>query len=282
KGPERYNPRKFPERAVERRNLVIGLMRDANLIDAASASEAQAYPLRLATRVEAGESAPDFVDWIRQQLDEKFGRRLYEQGLKVYRTLDLDLQSAAERSLERQIRAVEGGKYGPFPHPTYERYIVRSSGDNDQNVDNSPYLQGAFVAMDPRTGAVRALVGGRDFDDSKFDRAVQAVRQPGSTFKPIVYADAVQNGRPMSYILDDSPLTVQLSASNIWTPQNYEGDYTGKIPMRRALYQSRNVPTIRLGLELGVQSVIDEARKFGLTTPIPAYPSIFIGAAEVY
>jgi penicillin-binding protein 1A len=282
KGPERYNPRKFPERAVERRNLVIGLMRDANLIDVASASEAQAYPLRLATRVEAGESAPYFVDWIRQQLDDKFGRQLYEQGLKVYTTLDLDLQSAAERSLERQIRAVEAGKYGAFPHPTYERYIVRSTGDDDQNVDNSPYLQGAFVAMDPRTGAVRALVGGRDFDDSKFDRAVQAVRQPGSTFKPIVYADAVQNGRPMSYILDDSPLTIPMSNSSVWTPQNYEGDYTGKIPMRRALYQSRNVPTIRLGLELGVQSVIDEARKFGLTTPIPGYPSIFIGAAEVY
>jgi penicillin-binding protein 1A len=281
KGPERYNPRKFPERAVERRNLVIGLMRDASLIDAASASEAQAYPLRLATRIEAGESAPYFVDWIRQQLDEKFGRQLYQQGLKVYTTLDLDLQSAAERSLENQIRAVEGGRYGPFAHPTYERYIARSAGEDDQGVENSPYLQGAFIAMDPRTGAVRALVGGRDFNDSKFDRAVQAVRQPGSTFKPIVYADAVQNGRPMSYILDDSPLTVEQAGGTLWMPQNYEGDYLGKIPMRRALYQSRNVPTIRLGMELGVQSVIDEARKFGLTTPIPGYPSIFIGAAEV-
>jgi penicillin-binding protein 1A len=282
KGPERYNPRKFPERAIERRNLVIGLMRDAKLIDSASASAAQAYPLRLASRVEAGETAPYFVDWIRQQLDDRFGRRLYEQGLKVYTTLDLDLQSAAERSLEHQIRAVEAGRYGPFPHPTYTRYIVRAADTDDQGAGASPYLQGAFVAMDPRTGAVRALVGGRDFDDSKFDRAVQAVRQPGSTFKPIVYADAVQNGRPMSYILDDSPLTVELSGNSTWTPQNFEGDFAGKIPMRRALYQSRNVPTIRLGMELGVQSVIDEARKFGLTTPIPGYPSIFIGAAEVY
>ena len=282
KGPERYNPRRFPERAVQRRNLVIGLLRDANYIDAATASEAQAYPLRLATRVEAGESAPYFVDWIRQQLDEKFGRQLYEQGLKVYTTLDLDLQSAAERSLERQIRAVEMGRYGPFQHQTYERYIVRATGDDDQTTDTSPYLQGAFVAMDPRTGAVRALVGGRDFDDSKFDRAVQAVRQPGSTFKPIVYADAVQNGRPMSYLLDDLPLSVDMGNGSTWTPQNFEGDFTGKIPMRRALYQSRNVPTIRLGMELGTESVIAEARKFGLTTPIPEYPSIFIGAAEVY
>src|SRR5206468_1253924 len=96
------------------------------------------------------------------------------------------------------------------------------------------------------------------------------------------YADAVQNGRPLSYILDDSPLTLQIDRGATWTPQNYEGDYAGKIPMRRALYQSRNGPTIKLGLELGTQSVIDEARRFGLTTPIPGYPSIFIGAADVY
>jgi penicillin-binding protein 1A len=282
KGPERYNPRLFPDRAVQRRNTVIALMRDANVINAADAREAQAYPLRLATKVEAGEVAPYFVEWIREQLDDKFGKQLYEQGLKVYTTLDLDLQTAAERSLERQIRAIESGRYGSYPHLSYERYLAKGSGGDEATSPNSPYLQGAFIAMDPRTGAIRALIGGRDFDDSKFDRAVQAVRQPGSTFKPIVYADAIQNGRPLSYTLDDSPLTVQLSGNATWTPKNYEGDFSGKIPMRRALYQSRNVPTIRLGMELGVQSVIDEARKFGLTTPIPGYPSIFIGAADVY
>jgi penicillin-binding protein 1A len=285
KGPERYNPRMFPDRAVQRRNTVIGLMAAAKTISTADASEAKAYPLRLATRVEAGEVAPYFVEWIRQQLDDKFGKQLYEQGLKVYTTLDLDMQSAAERALERQLRAIEDGRYGPFPHTSYERYLAKlgeNDNDNDQQAAQTPYLQGAFIAMDPTTGAVRALVGGRDFDDSKFNRAVQAVRQPGSTFKPIVYADAIQNGRPLSYILDDSPLTVQIGPGDVWTPQNYENDFVGKIPMRRALYQSRNVPTIRLGIELGTQSVIDEARKFGLTTPIPGYPSIFIGAADVY
>jgi len=282
KGPERYNPRKFPERAVQRRNLVIGLLRDANLIDAASAAKAQASPLKLAERAQAEQAAPYFVDWVRQQLDDKFGRKLYEQGLKVYTTLDLDVQASAEHSLERQIRDVEAGKYGPFPHTTYSRYMRSSANNDDQENVNTPYLQGAFVAMDPRTGAIRALIGGRDFDDSKFDRAVQAVRQPGSTFKPIVYADAIQNGRPLSYLLDDSPLTVDMGSGSLWMPQNFEGDYAGRIPMRRALYQSRNVPTIRLGMELGTASVIDEARKFGLSTPIPGYPSIFIGSAEVY
>jgi penicillin-binding protein 1A len=282
KAPSRYNPRVFPDRAVQRRNTVIALMRGAKVITPAEASEAQAYPLRLATRVEAGDVAPYFVEWIRQQLDDKFGKQLYEQGLKVYTTLDLDMQSAAERAMERQIRAIEAGKYGAYSHITYERYLARSNDNEQNNAPNSPYLQGAFIAMDPRTGAVRALVGGRDFDDSKFNRAVQAVRQPGSTFKPIVYADAVQNGRPLSYILDDSPLTVDLGNGSTWTPKNYEPDFEGKLSMRRALYQSRNVPTIRLGMELGTQSVIDEAHKFGLTTPIPGYPSIFIGAADVY
>src|SRR4051812_28798112 len=282
KGPERYNPRLFPDRAVQRRNTVLALMRDENIIHPAQASEARAFPLRLATRVESGQVAPYFVEWIRAQLDEKFGKQLYEQGLKVYTTLDLDLQTAAERALERQIKAIEAGRFGTYTHVTYERYIARSSDDEKNAAANSPYLQGAFIAMDPQTGGIRALVGGRDFDDSKFDRAVQAVRQPGSTFKPIVYADAIQNGRPLSYLLDDSPLTVQMPGGEPWTPQNFEGDYAGKIPMRRALYQSRNVPTIKLGLELGIPSVIDEARKFGITTPIPGYPSIFIGAADVY
>ena len=282
KGPERYNPRLFPDRAVQRRNTIIGLMRDENLVNAAQASEAQAYPLRLATKVEAGQLAPYFVEWIREQLDDKFGKQLYEQGLKVYTTLDLDLQSSAERSMERQLRAIEAGRFGKFPHASYESYLARANDEASQNGPTSPYLQGAFIAMDPRTGAIRALVGGRDFDDSKFDRAIQAMRQPGSTFKPIVYADAVQNGRPLSYLLDNSPLTVQLGNNSTWTPQNFEGTYGGTVPMRRALYQSLNVPTIRLGLELGTQSVIDEARRFGLTSPIPGYPSIFIGAADVY
>src|SRR3954468_15032814 len=282
KAPARYNPVRFPERAIQRRNTVIELMRQNGRISDADASRAKAHPLQLANKTATGETAPYFVEWVRQQLDAQFGKQLYEQGLKVYTTLDLDMQSAAERNLERQIRQIEAGKYGAFPHTTYERSMAQANDADQQAEVNTPYLQGAFIAMDPRTGAVRALVGGRDFDDSKFNRATQAIRQPGSTFKPIVYADAVQNGRPMSYLLLDSALSVDLGSGQPWTPRNYENDYVGPIPMRRALYQSRNVPTIRLGIELGIQSVIDEARKFGLTTPIPGYPSIFIGAADVY
>ena len=280
KAPERYNPRRFPERAVQRRNTVIELMREEGVINDADASLAKAYPIRLANRTESGDVAPYFVEWVRSQLDAQFGRRLYEQGLKVFTTLDIDFQTAAERALENQLKAIESGKYGAYRHTTYEQYLARSSGDG--KAANSPYLQGAFVALDPRTGAVRALVGGRDFDDSKFNRATQALRQPGSTFKPVVVAAALQNGRPPSYILSDDPLAVPMGDGGEWTPQNFDLGSAGQIPMRQALYQSRNIATVRLGLELGEGTVIDMAKRLGITTPIPQYPSIFLGAAEVY
>ena len=281
KAPARYNPVRFPERAIQRRNTVIELMRQNGYITDADASRAKAYPLQLANKnVGAGETAPYFVEWVRQQLDAQFGKQLYEQGLKVFTTLDLDMQGAAERALERQAKAIEGGRFGPYQHETYEHYMAHREGDEGSGT--SPYLQSAFLAMDPRTGAVRAMIGGRDFDDSKFNRAVQAQRQPGSTFKPIVYSAAIQNGRPPSYIVNDSPLVLQVPGQPEWAPQNYDLKFLGEIPLRESLYLSRNVSTVRLGMELGEQTVINEARNFGITTVIPPYPSIHIGAAEVY
>ncbi len=281
KAPERYNPRRFPDRAVTRRNTIIALMRNEGALNNADARLASAYPLRLGRREESGELAPYFVEWVRRQLETQFGQSLYRDGLKVYTTLDFDMQSAAERALERQLKAIEAGRFGRFQHPTYEQYIARSqTGENGG--PNSPYLQGSFVAVDPRTGAVRALVGGRDFEDSKFNRATQALRQPGSTFKPIVFAEAVHTGHPPSTILIDDPLSIPQVDGSEWTPQNYDLKFEGPIPLRRALYLSRNLATIRLGMELGESNVIQMARRFGLSTPIPAYPSIHIGAADVY
>ena len=280
KAPSRYNPVRYPERAIQRRNTVIGLMLAQGRVTEAEASQARAYPLRLASKTVAGETAPYFVEWVRQQLDAQFGKQLYEEGLRVFTTLDIDMQGAAERALERQIRAIEGGRFGPYEHQSYEYYIARREGDVGGGA--SPYLQGAFIALDPRNGAVRVMVGGRDFYDSKFNRAVQALRQPGSTFKPIVYSAAVQNGRPASYIVNDSPLVLNVEGQDTWAPQNYDLAFQGEIPLRQALYQSRNLATIRLGMELGEATVISEARNFGITTPIPPYPSIHIGAADVY
>lgn len=281
KAPERYNPKRHPDRAIQRRNTVIELMRRNGAISDEQAREAKAYPLRLASKTEAGDTAPYFVEWIRRQLDQQFGRQLYEQGLRVYTTLDLDMQLAAERAIEAQLRRIEAGRFGKFDGESYEHYIARSIAGTEPG-QNSPYLQGAFVALDPRTGAIKAMVGGRDFYDSKFNRATQALRQPGSSFKPIVYAAGVQNGRPPSYILEDTAISVDQGTGTPWTPKNYDGKYLGGMPMRRGLYESRNIVAIQLGMELGENTIINEARNFGITTPIPPYPSIFIGSADVY
>src|SRR5687768_684543 len=281
KAPTRYNPRRFPARAVQRRNTIIELMRREGVIDDQQASLAKAYPLALARRVESGEIAPYFAEWVRQTLHERFGDRLYEQGLKVYTSLDLDMQAAAERAVEQQLRVIEGGGFGNFRHLTYEQYVAR--GDRDQGSGaESPYLQTAFVALDPRDGSVRAMVGGRDFYDSQFNRATQAMRQPGSTFKPIVYSTAVQQGFWPSSIVDDSPISLPQLDGTEWTPENYDLKFMGPMTIRQALYDSRNLPAIRVGMQVGENNVVEMARRFGLTTPIPPYPSIHIGSAEVY
>lgn len=282
KAPGRYSPRRFPDRAIQRRNTIIELMRRAEVVSDADASLAKAYPLQLARRAESGDVAPYFVEWVRVQLEKKFGARLYDEGLKVYTSLDLDIQSAADRALENQLRAMEGGKYGKWGHLTYEQYQARTAGSDDAASGESPYIQGAAVVIDPRSGAVRAMIGGRDFDDSKFNRATQALRQPGSTFKPIVYATAVQNGRSPATQIEDVPVSVPQVDGSLWTPQNYDMKFEGAMSMRRGLAQSRNLVAIRVGMELGEQSVIDAARRFGISTPIPPYPSIFIGSADVY
>jgi len=281
KGPSRYNPRRYPDRAVQRRNTIIELMRRADRVGDADASLGKAYPLALARRVESGEIAPYFAEWVRATLHERFGDRLYQQGLKVYTTLDLDMQTAAERALESQLRAIEGGRFGAFRHRTYEQYVAR--GEREQSSgQESPYLQGAFVAIDPRDGAVRAMVGGRDFDDSQFNRATQAMRQPGSTFKPFVYAAAIRSGRSPAMLIDDAPISLPQLDGTEWTPENYDLKFLGPMTMRRGLYDSRNLIAIRLGMELGEHTVSEMARQFGITTPIPPYPSIHIGSAEVH
>ena len=282
KGPERYNPRRFADRAILRRNTVLEIMRREGVITNEDASLAKAFPLQLAQRTESGDVAPYFLEWVRAQLLEHFGDRLYDEGLKVYTSLDVDMQGAAERALENQLKAIEAGRHGPYKHLTYEAYTARSAEGGETGAANSPYLQAAFVAVDPRTGAVRAMVGGRDFGDSKFNRSVQALRQPGSTFKPVVYATAIHEGFSPAQVVDDSPISLDQLSGEAWTPQNYDMKFMGPLPLRKALYMSRNLAAIRTGLAVGPEAVISMARRFGITTPIPPYPSVFIGSADVY
>ena len=281
KAPTRYNPRRYPDRAVMRRNTIIELMRRQRAIGDEEPSLAKAYPLQLEQRNESGDIAPYFVEFVRQQLEKKFGARLYDEGLRVFTTLDMDMQAAADRALETQLRTIEGGKYGKFPHTTFEQHLARGTTTGSETAE-SPYLQGAFVAVEPRTGAVRAMIGGRDYDDSKFNRASQALRQPGSTFKPIVYATAIMHGRSPATVYDDAPIALPQVDGSTWTPGNYDGTFEGPQTMRHGLAQSRNLVAIRAGMDVGEASVIETAKAMGIRTPIPPVPSIFIGSADVF
>jgi len=282
--PAYYNPRTHPDRAVRRRNVVLGLMRDQGFLTPEECELWRSYPLVLTgNRTNYGDVAPYFVEWLRVQLDAKFGRDLYEGGLRIYTTLDLDMQEAAERALQSQLDAIEAGVYsnGKFPgRITYREYLESSKASGEDHGDFTRYLQGALVTLEANTGYIRAMIGGRDFDDSKFNRATQAIRQPGSTFKPFVYSAAVRAGHPVTEMLDDSPLNppvIQLD-STLWQPKDDDDTTLGMIPMREALYLSRNLATIKLGQTLGVETVIGEARSYGITTPLPAFLPILIGA----
>ena len=290
KAPGNYNPRNHPDRAVARRNVVLTLMRNQGYLTPEDCEYWKAYPLILTSRrTSYGDVAPYFVEWLRTSfLEPRFGRDLYDKGLRIYTTLDLDMQEAAERALQSQLDEIEAGAYsanGKFEGQghTYREYLERGRATGDDQGPFSPYLQGALVALDTRTGYILALVGGRDFVDSKWNRVTQSVRQPGSTFKPFVYSAAVRAGWPVDTMLDDSPLNppvIQLDSS-LWQPKDYDDTTLGLIPMRQSLFLSRNLSTIKLGMAIGEQTVIGEVRRYGITTALPPYPSIHIGAKGV-
>jgi penicillin-binding protein 1A len=283
KAPSRYNPRRNPNLNIQRRNTVLNLLRDSGFLTTDDTERWKAYPLLLSSHSDFSGVAEYFVEYVRQQLEARFGRELYTSGYRIYTSLDLDIQQAAERALEARLEAIENGADGKFPHQTYRQYIEsRADAPEDNSRTTTPYLQGLAVTLEAKTGYIRAMVGGRDFEDSKFNRATQALRQPGSTFKPVVYSAAVEAGYPLSHVMVDDPLSVELDPTEPpWAPQNYDLEFDGPMTLRRALYLSRNIIAVKLGMEIGEQAVISEAAKFGLTTRIPAFPSIHIGSADV-
>jgi penicillin-binding protein 1A len=276
KAPSRINPREDREAALERRNLVLREMAEAGYVDPQKAEAAIEEPIRLAKRSKGGgrERAAYFTSAVRRELEEKVGDIFYTAGLKVYTTYDPRAQAAAEEELSRQLDAVEAGTFGRYRHPTYPE----AKGETEDGT--TPYLQGVVILMDAQKGGVRALVGGRDYEDSKFNRATQALRQPGSAFKPFVYLTALERGRDPTYRLEDAPLRLTL-AGQVWEPRNYTGQYDGPITLRDALTRSKNVVTVRLAQEVGMDEVIERARELGIESEISPLPSTALGASEV-
>ena len=274
KNPEGYNPRRNPLDAVQRRNLVLAVMAREGVIDPTRLDQYQATPIRLAPVVETGASAPYFVAAVRRELRERFGEDAPILGLRVHTGLAPEVQRAAQRALDEQISRIESGAYGRYTHDRPDGSLEPAQGDG------SPFLQGMVVSMDPLDGTVRAVIGGRDFRHSQYDRALQARRQPGSAFKPIVYAAALDAGMSLATRVDVSDVEMR-NGGGAWRPSDHVADSLATLPAREALAQSSNSAAVRVGQWVGTDRVISTARSLGLSTPIPPYPSIFLGAAEV-
>jgi penicillin-binding protein 1A len=281
KAPSQLNPRRNPEGAVRRRALVLAAMSETGVIEPEEDRRLRAEPLLLSPPSGA-RSAPYFVEQIRRDLEPIFGELLYTGGLRIRTSLNSKLQREAEASLEEHLKEIESGRHGRYTHPTYERFSAELAAEGRREPTSTPYLQGVVAVLDPSTGDVLALVGGRDFRHSQFNRATQALRQPGSAFKPFVFGAALEKGRSPGYHVTDSPFSLALSDGTTWTPRNYSGDYHGSMTLRTALRNSRNIPAIRLGQEVGIESVRDFAQRSGIDTRIPGYPSVYIGSAAVH
>ncbi|MGD0698204.1 MAG: PBP1A family penicillin-binding protein [Terriglobia bacterium] len=359
--PTAYSPILHPERAKERRNVVLAAMLENGKITPAQYQEAKAAPLGLNLQRWNNNTAPYFVEEVRQFLEKKYGpEAVQEKGLRVYTTLNLELQSIAEKALRQGLhdddkrRGWRGPEENILKTPvnlpdgspvTLETYtnddwkkpfeagsrvhglvmevkpkgaMVRFGetttlvapadsawtkkttpqevflpGDVDLffvkeikaktvhvTLDQKPDVQGALVAIDNASGAIKAMVGGYDFDESKFNRAVQAERQVGSSFKVYVYAQALMDGMSPFNTIVDSPISFP-SAQGPWAPHNYDNKYEGTITLLHALAESRNIPAVKLLEKVGVDKVIKLCRKFGITSRLVPNLPLALGASDL-
>jgi len=274
KGPALYDPLKYPDRVRQRRNVVLSLMADQGYITRAQATAAQGAAL--VTFPNAGYSAysPWFVDVVRVQAT-RAGIPVAQGGYRIYTSLDPVLQNAATSALAEETAALESQP--DYAHPKY----TPGSTPGSKSGRLTGYLQGMVVALDPTSGDVRALVGGRDYNDSQFDRAVDGMRQPGSSFKPIVYALAIADSISPNTIFQDTALAITLPNGTVYSPENSDGQFLGPLTLREALAKSRNGVSVQLGQKLGIDSIANLAHRMGLSSKIAPYPSSAIGASVV-
>ncbi len=354
KSPTYYSPITHPDHALKRRNLVINSLLEDGEITAQQATVARDQPIRLELAHDPDSLAPYFVEEIRRYLEGKYGSdQVHEGGLRVYTSLDMDLQRAANRALFDGLAAYER-RHGwrghlqniltgdvtlaNYQHPDWDsepeindyvhalvvavgpasatirfgRYAatltpadaawtrrklpsilkpgdlayvkilsLNPDGKARVSLEEDSGVQGALVAIDNATGEIKAMVGGRDFNLSKFNRATQALRQVGSSFKPYVYTAAIDHGATPDDTILDAAISFPMPSGPPYEPHNYDEKFEGMITLRRALAQSRNIPALKLADNLGINTVIDYAHRFGITSNIPPYLPVALGAVEV-
>ncbi len=260
RSPKYYSPFNSPQSALGRRAYVLNRMATTGVISPDRAREAKAVPLPVHRPVRTKGRAPYFVEYVRQKVEERFGSSiLYTGGLNIYTSLNDELQGYAEQAVEDGLLKVES------------RHRLRTK---------SP-LQAALLAIDPSSGRIKAMIGGRDFSKSQFNRTWQALRQPGSAFKPIIYAAALDRGFGSSDVLEDSPLTIKLDRNKSWSPENFSRSYQGEVTLRNALIQSLNVPTVRLLNKIGIDETIQYAKTLGVKSTLHSYISLALGSSDM-
>ena len=268
KGPAIYDPIKHPDRSRERRNLVLSLMADQGYITHEDADRAAQQPVVTAPDAGMSAAAPYVVDLVRQEAEDA-GVPVMNGGYRIVTTIDPDLERDATLALDSGLTRVE--ERPGYLHPTFAHHAKGSSD----------FLEGMVVAIDPQTGDVLAMVGGRDYAASPFNRAVNAMRQPGSAFKPIVYASALRDSIRPNALIDDTALAIPMPNGTVYRPGNADGRFLGPLTMREALVRSRNPVAVQLGMQVGMDTVIALAKRLGIDTPIAPYPSSAIGASAV-
>jgi len=278
RNPREYSPRRHPEVALRRRNLVLSLMRDEGIVTKEEYESAANAPLGVTPGRMSANQAPYFIETVRQYLDERYGtNQIYEGGLKIYTTLDLNLQRATEMVFEKDLCELEK----TMQYRVQRCELTAEEEARIRQGDFTTYVQSAVVIIDPRNGYVKALIGGRDFRDSPFNRAIQAKRQPGSAFKPFIYTAAIDNQFKPTDVIEDEPVNFIGAEGRFWTPRNYDDTFRGPVTLRYALQLSINIPAIKLLRSVGPTTVASYARRMGVRSPIQNDLSIALGTSEV-
>jgi penicillin-binding protein 1A len=261
KAPSNYSPYLHPDKAYQRQAYVLSRMLEDEYITKAERDRALSSKLRFRSIKPKDKIAPYFIENIRRYVQEKYGSDvLYKEGLEVFTTLNIQMQKAARDSVERGLKELE-------ERGNYEKGLV----------------QGALFAMDPKSGAIRAMVGGRDFNRSEFNRATQSRRQPGSAFKPLIYTAAFDKGMTPSTVIVDSPIVYPdpSSPDGVWKPKNFDRKFLGPTTLHNALVHSRNIITIKILEEIGVDYATAYAANMGIISPLSRNLSIALGTSGV-
>ncbi|MBW1859498.1 MAG: PBP1A family penicillin-binding protein, partial [Deltaproteobacteria bacterium] len=264
KSPSRYSPLVNESRALKRREVVLNQMARNGLITQEESKAAKSSPLNLAEGPSIKTKAPYFVTYVRRFLEKELGSaRLHRTGLTVHTTLNYRMQEAAEKAVARGLEQLDARM-------------------QERSLPSEEKPQGALVSLDPRQGAILAMVGGRDFEESRFNRATMARRQPGSAFKPLVYACAMEHSFSQSDLIWDAPVIFRGVQKDVdWTPQNFSGKFKGEMTLRDALAVSQNIPAVKLLNKLGPSTAVQWAHRMGIESPLQPNLSLVLGTSEV-